>query len=174
MRPSLDRRLSAESFAQWYWLKEELVVFCRDSGITTSGSKPELTQRVIAFLNGASLPPSIKIRRRGNMPDVFSLSTVIGKGWRCNPALGQFFRSHCGNGFRFNAAMRNFIHSEVGRTLEEAMHCYRASVSPSALKQEIIAQNEYNRHTREFFRQNPGASREEVLAAWWEKRNRQK
>jgi hypothetical protein len=173
-RPALNHKLSAEDFQRWYWLKEELYKYCRENKLSGVGSKPDLTQRIIAHLKGEDAPPVTKIAKKGAMPVTFELSTVIGNGWKCNPSLGQFFRLHCGASFRFNAAMRNFIHTQVGSTLWQAVRCYEASVAPGAPRQEIIPQNEYNRHTREFYKTNPMATRGEVLAAWWQKRQLQK
>jgi len=49
-RPKLDKSLDAESFRQWYWLKDELVQFCRENGIPPSGGKTELSERIAHFL----------------------------------------------------------------------------------------------------------------------------
>jgi hypothetical protein len=170
-RPVLRTIGSAEEFQRWYWLKEELYDFCRFKSLPTSGSKPDLAKRIVAHLSGSVPSPVIKAVRAGAMPTSFELGTVIGPGWRCSPILGGFLRLHCGKGFRFNAAMRHFIHTEVGSTLEQAVLRYKASVAIDAPKQEIIPQNEYNRHTREFYQVNPNATRAQALQSWWAKRN---
>ena len=38
-RPDLTPDLTAGSFAGWYWLKAELVAFCRTLGLPTTGAK---------------------------------------------------------------------------------------------------------------------------------------
>ena len=43
MRPDLTRQLSAQDFRDYYWLKEELLAFCRAQGLSTLGSKAALT-----------------------------------------------------------------------------------------------------------------------------------
>jgi SAP domain-containing new25/Domain of unknown function (DUF6434) len=174
IRPALTNTLSAEAFESWYWLKEELVAFCQQHQIPSAGSKPEVSEKISAFLRNAPPPKTRVTTKKGEMPNEFTLTTVIGEGWKCNPSLGAFFREHCGKGFRFNAAVRNFIHTQVGATLADAMRCYATSVAPGAPKQPIIPQNEYNRFTREFFAGNPGATRAQALAGWWEKRSRKK
>jgi len=102
------------------------------------------------------------------MPERFTLSSRIGEGWRCSQALREFFREHTGASFRFNAALRDFIHDGAGRTLAEALAHYESSLTAPA--PEIGEQFEYNRHTREFFAANPGATREQAIDAWWKKR----
>jgi SAP domain-containing new25/Domain of unknown function (DUF6434) len=169
-RPELNAHLSANEFAHWYWLKEELLQFCRAERLPVTGSKPQLSERIAAHLAGQSAPTKQAPRRAGAMPTSFALDTVIGPGWRCGPALGAFMRVHCGNGFRFNAAVRNFIHTHSGQHLADAVACYQRSVARGAPVPQIIPQNEYNQHTRDFFAQNPGATRQQAIAAWQAKR----
>ena len=41
-RPPLNRSLSVDEFRHYYWLKDELVAFCREQGISRAGSKLEI------------------------------------------------------------------------------------------------------------------------------------
>ena len=49
-RPVLNRSLDAATFRNHYYLKEELVRFCRASGLPAAGGKSELTERIACFL----------------------------------------------------------------------------------------------------------------------------
>lgn len=49
-RPELSLNISVDTFKNYYYLKEELVDFCRQNGLQTSGSKQELTERIACFL----------------------------------------------------------------------------------------------------------------------------
>lgn len=169
-RPLLTHVTSAEELLRWYWLKEELIQICRRHKIPSSGTKPELTARIAAHFSGKPLRSAKRVLRKAEMPSEFGLETRISEGWRCTPALGAFLRSQCGRTFRFNKPVRDFIHSGMGHKLSEVVEVYRQSVKPDAPKLEIPPQLEYNRHTREYYASNPGAKREEVLAAWWTKR----
>jgi SAP domain-containing new25/Domain of unknown function (DUF6434) len=178
-RPVLSIKLPTSEFLAWYWLKDELLDFCKRNKLRAAGSKPELTDRIARLLSGqeqvSNEPrPATLSSRSTPMPTAFNLNTVIGTNWRCNPSLGAFLKKHCGPRFRFNAATRNFIHAQTGRTLADAVQCFKQSVAPGAPKQPIIAQNEYNRHTREFFLANPNANRQAAIDAWWAKRNQPK
>ena len=106
------------------------------------------------------------------MPERFELRAVIGEGWRCSQSLRRFFQQHCGPSFRFNGALREFIHTGAGCTLADALAHYE--LSRSAGTREIDEQFEYNRHTRAFFVENPGATRQQAIDAWWEKRGARK
>ena len=155
--------------------QQELLHFCSTNGLRTIGSKPELESRTEAFLAGRPLPKRMTSARAViRMPSTFRPDLLIEPGWRCNPALGAYFRSTLGNGFCFNKAMRDFIHTQHGKTLLEAEHCYLASLRPDAARPPILRQLEYNQHFRDFYAANFGASREDAIKAWWKKRSSRK
>ena len=54
-RPVLDRNLDSKIFRDYYYLKEELVNFCRENGIPVSGGTA-LPLQAPAF---PSVPPSM-------------------------------------------------------------------------------------------------------------------
>jgi SAP domain-containing new25 len=174
-RPELSIGLPAKEFAAWYWLKEELVAFCRMNGVSPSGTKLELVERIKTFLEGKPVRAKTSIMRRlGAMPPDFTLDTVIGEGWRCNPHLGAFLREATDGSFRFNAEVRKLIHHGHGKSLADVVACYRKSVLPGRKKAAIPTQLEYNQHFQDYFQANPGATREQAIAAWWTTRGQRK
>lgn len=50
-RPKPDTNLDSDTFRSYYYLKEELVKFCRENAIPASGGKIELTDRIAYFLD---------------------------------------------------------------------------------------------------------------------------
>jgi hypothetical protein len=50
-RPPLTKRLPVEDFRSFYWLKAELLEFCRAAGLPTAGSKQALAARIEAWLS---------------------------------------------------------------------------------------------------------------------------
>ena len=50
-RPKLNREMSSEIFQDYYYLKDELVDFCRENGLPVSGNKMEITKRIVNFLD---------------------------------------------------------------------------------------------------------------------------
>lgn len=168
-RPALTAALAEREFVRWYWLKSELVDFCRAEGLPSVGSKQALAGRVAARLAGRPVPrPVAAGPLHDRMPQRFSAATVIGRGWRLTRSLRGYFVGVHGARFRFNAVLRAFIYRGEGRTLSEASDCYRRSLA--AGPGPIAEQFEYNRHMRDFFRRNPGATRAEALASWWGRR----
>ena len=60
-RPAISASLTLAEFAGWYWMKAELVVLCRMFGLTTTGAKLELEERLERHLGG--LAPRVPARR---------------------------------------------------------------------------------------------------------------
>lgn len=166
-RPVLQPTTAIADFRAFYWLKRELVAFCRAYGLSTSGSKQELSARIDTFLatGDASTPAPRQAARPQAMPAVFSRQTVIEPGWRCSDALRAFFIHEIGPHFHFNQVMRSFIANEAGKTLEDAITAWQAA-RESREPTDIAPQFEYNRHMRAFFQANPGKTRQAAIAAW--------
>jgi SAP domain-containing new25/Domain of unknown function (DUF6434) len=158
--------MSADEFLSWYWLKWELVDACRACGLSSAGQKPELTVRLAAFLRGHSVP-QIKVRKTTQpMPSSFSLAMVIQPGWRCTQDLRKFFIEHCGATFRFNGVVRDMVFNQPGKTLGEVVAAYNKSLLNPKGSTQIIPQNQFNQFLRDFFHENPKATREKALEEW--------
>jgi len=174
-RPTEIEGLSGDDFVAYYWLKAELVAFCRASGLSTSGSKQQLTERIKLFLDtGKIARPKRTLRssKSAAMPATISRETVIGSGWRCNQALRSFFEAEIGPLFHFNQFMRDFIKQYgVGQTLQAAIDGWHLSKQE---RSKIAPQFEYNRHFREYFANNPNATRDDAIRAWNEKKGQRK
>ena len=63
-RPDISEVSDADAFDRWYWLRAELVRKARQLGLSTSGNKQVLRDRVLTYLrDGRSLPaPGGRIR----------------------------------------------------------------------------------------------------------------
>ncbi|SCW68811.1 hypothetical protein SAMN02910456_02606 [Ruminococcaceae bacterium YRB3002] len=61
-RPLLSKETGSAEFTKWYWLKEELVAFCRAEGIPASGSKEILTARICEYLDTGSVSACRNVR----------------------------------------------------------------------------------------------------------------
>lgn len=94
-RPALTQPLSGGEFAHWYWQKADLMVFARELGIRTTGSKNTLTARNVAALEGDHFTePELGNTSSGpQLSGVLTPSTVIPAGLRCSRAR-RFL--HCG------------------------------------------------------------------------------
>lgn len=170
-RPVLHSSLAADVFLDWYWLKSELINFCRQEKLSTQGGKPEITERIEVFLySEKKLRSEVTRKPAKDMPTEFTLQSVIGSGWRCTEDLRNFLKIHLGTNFRFNSVMRDYVLHRPGATLREAVAAYKADKADHK-ESDISAQFEYNRFIRSYMQANPAASRQEVIQAWKAYRN---
>ena len=164
-RPPLDTRLSPRLFREHYWLKSELIAFCRTHGLRTDGPKAALADRAEARLRGASPPAEPSPRRNTAMPAIFTRSTVIGPGCRCSQDLRAFFTAELGRAFHFDGVMRARIHDGAGLTLGQVID-EALSGGANRRPDDIAPQFEYNRFVRAYRAAHPGVSHQQVVAAW--------
>jgi SAP domain-containing new25/Domain of unknown function (DUF6434) len=158
--------MSAEELRRWYWRKDELAPFARALGVSATGSKAEIAQRVCAVLDGGA-PPAAPARRttgtqlRGQLSE----DTPIRAGQRCSQVLRAWFTAQVGHGFVFDRPMRELIAAADGTTtLGEALHLWHATRDRPA--DQIGEQFELNRFTRRWYAAHPGGSRAELARAW--------
>ena len=167
-RPALDLEIDAADFLAFYWLKSELVEFCRVNDLPTSGSKIDLTQRIAHFLKtGELLLPEKrpKLKSDGQVP---TLETIITADYRSNQINRAFFEEIIGKHFHFSTAFQQYFKNNVGKTFGDAVaywHKLEAQEKRGA-KKEIAPQFEYNQFIRAYHEQNPDATHQAAVAAW--------
>lgn len=167
-RPDLDRNLSGAAFRNYYYLKEELVAFCRENGLPTSGGKRELTDRIACFLDtGNVLPSCIAKRRSPPAVGVITEDTLIESDIVCSEKHRAFFIGKIGKSFSFCVPFQKWLKENAGKTYAEAVLAYgRILAEKKRKKEEIGSQFEYNTYIRDFFENNPGRSLSEAIACW--------
>ena len=176
-RPKLNKNLDAESFRQWYWLKDELVQFCRENGIPTSGGKTELSERISHFLATGEIR-SGSTRRKGNgksklLSDI-TLDSLIEPNFVCTETHREFFKEQIGNSFSFNVAFQKWLKSNTGKSYANAVKAYyEIKESRKKEKKTIDRQFEYNTYIRDFFEQNKGRSLDDAITCWKFKKSQQ-
>ncbi len=169
-RPDLTPALPADEFVRWYWLKDELAAFARVLGISATGAKAVLSERIGAALAGEDYaePVAGAGARRRTGPQLsgpLTAHTVIPAGQRCSQVVRAWFVEQIGTGFAFDAPMREFFAATDGhQTLADALAHWRATRDRP--QREIDAQFEYNRFTRAWHREHPTGTRAELLSDW--------
>jgi SAP domain-containing new25/Domain of unknown function (DUF6434) len=143
-RPALAPALDAREFQRWYWLKQELVDFAKQEGLSTSGDKPTLALRIVAFLDGSDRvhPAVIAKSRRSTvsrrLPEPLTVDTVLGPRQAASQQLRTFFVREVSPRFSYDIHMRTFLASDRDKTLGEAVehwHASRSSMKPETLPQ---------------------------------------
>lgn len=173
MRPNLTKGISVESFRDYYWLKEELQSFCRENGISASGSKIEISDRIETFLLTGEIKKPIrksKANKKIKPQTDLSLDTVITENHRCSQDVRAFFKTVIPK-FHFSTYIQNYFKNNVGQTYRDVINAWyeeeERKKDPS-YKKKIAPQFEYNQFIRDFFAdpKNQGKSREEAIEAW--------
>ena len=126
-RPELKNISSAEEFKQWYWLKEELVTYCREMGIKTTGGKLEIAERIINYQNNGKViqveeksiqKPTSKFDWKNEQ---LTLDTVITDNYKNNSNVRKFFIEQVGKQFSFSIDLMQWMKKNVGKTLKDAV-----------------------------------------------------
>ena len=166
-RPILDRNLDSKTFRDFYYLKEELVNFCRENDIPVSGGKVEITDRIAYFLDTGKILSAQTARKRTMVISTISEDTKIEANFVCSEKHRAFFREHIGSGFSFNVTFQKWLKSNTGKTYKEAIAAYYQILEDKKkAKTKIDKQFEYNTYIRDFFAENKGKSLEEAIKCW--------
>ena len=140
-RPELNNSLDGKTFRNYYYLKEELIAFCRANGLPASGGKIELSDRIAAFLDTGEVLKPEKHR--------------------------SFFKERIGRSFSFNVMFQNWLKANAGKTYGDAIAAYyEIAEDKKKKKTKIDKQFEYNTYVRDFFEDNNGRSLEDAIRCW--------
>ena len=166
-RPELNKELDANTFRKFYYLKEELVEFCRINHLPTSGGKIELTERIACFLETGKIEKTTTKGRRASNIGEISEETVIESGFVCSEKHRAFFREKIGKGFSFNVIFQRWLKENAGKTYKDAIEAYyRILGEKKKNRTKIDRQFEYNTYIRDFFDDNKGKSLEDAIVCW--------
>ncbi|MCH1624029.1 DUF6434 domain-containing protein [Ferdinandcohnia quinoae] len=173
MRPKLTFNLSVQDFKNFYWLKEELQFFCREHGLSASGSKLEISNRITNFLHTGEIKTPIRKRKATSKrtKQKLSLDTVITEEHRCSQEVRAFFKTAINQKFHFSTYIQNYFKNNAGKTYRDAIEAWykeEERKKDPKYKNAISPQFEYNQFIRDFFAdtKNKGKGREEAIKAW--------
>ena len=166
-RPRLSKELDSKTFKSYYYLKEELLGFCRENNLPTSGSKTELTDRIALFLDtGTVSVPTEKKRIKLNIGTITE-ATVIEENIVCSEKHRAFFKERIGKSFSFNVTFQKWLKANAGKTYGDAVNAYYKIIEEKKnSKTTIDKQFEYNTYVRDFFSDNKGRTLEEAIICW--------
>ncbi|MCL1811369.1 MAG: SAP domain-containing protein [Methanomassiliicoccaceae archaeon] len=166
-RPELDRRLDSETFRNYYYLKEELVRFCRQEGLQAAGGKDVLTERISRYLDtGERLTSKTRGRPSAEMGDI-SADSFIGENFVCSEKCRAFFEQAIGKRFSFNVVFMKWLRSNAGKTYGDAIREYHIILEEKKKgKTAIDKQFKYNTYVRDFFADNEGRTLKDAIKCW--------
>lgn len=166
-RPNLDRQLDSKIFKEYYYLKEELVNFCKQNGLQTTGGKLELVKRIACFLETGERIHKTYNTRKKITSNKITLNSRIEENFICSENHRAFYKEQIGNNFSFNVAFQKWLKNNSGKTYKDSIDAYYQILEDKKKnKTTIDKQFEYNTYIREFFANNKGKSLEEAIICW--------
>lgn len=171
-RPLLTKELDANTFREYYYLKEELVEFCRQEYLQTTGGKIELTERIAHYLETGERFYVKKETTRNYEVGFLTFDTYIEPNFVCSQTHREFFKGVIGRKFSFNVEFQNWLKENSGKTYRDAVAAYHQIQEDKKSNRTVISkQFEYNTYIRDFFDDNPGKSLNHAIACWKYKRS---
>lgn len=167
-RPLLSQIKDGKTLREYYFLKEELVCFCRENGLPTTGGKLELTERIAVFLDSGEIKraSSARVKSKPIVGEI-TKSSVIEPNFVCSEKHRAFFKEQIGKSFSFNVAFQKWLKSNSGKTYGEAIEAYSQILEEKKNgKNSIDKQFEYNTYIRDFFADNSGKSLSDAIKCW--------
>ena len=174
-RPTLNTEISEKDFLDFYWLKEELIEFCKSEGLRRSGGKIEITERIAEYLRtgnkGHTKTPRLNVPKSSFdwHKEQLSTETVITNSYRNTQNVRKFYTQTIGMQFKFNVKFMSWMKSNTGKTLGdsiEAWHKINQDIKNQKTKKEIAPQFEYNTYIRDFLADNPNLKRSTGIELW--------
>lgn len=123
-RPKLDNNLDGKTFKEYYYLKEELIDFCRKNDLQITGGKLELIERISTFLDTGKRTYKTHSTKKTKMIDEITLDTIIEENFVCSEHHRAFFKEQIGDSFSFNVAFQNWLKSNAGKTYQNGIDAY--------------------------------------------------
>ena len=166
-RSELNDKLDADTFRSNYYLKQELIDFCRKNALPVSGGKQELTDRIACFLETGKIPAFRAKRKTIARTDMISEDAIIEPDIVCSERHRAFFTQKIGKRFSFNVPFQKWLKANAGKTYADAIAAYdRIQAERKRGKTEIGGQFEYNAYIRDFFADNPEKRLQDAIACW--------
>lgn len=171
-KPQLTMPITVACLKNHYWLKAELLKFCKAIGLSTVGSKQELIKRIEAFVTtGCKIQPKVNKSASRDSYKPIKVDTLV-KDYNNDVATRKFFVTHVGKRFHFNAYLRQFTDKNnitSGLTYGDLVAGWLDMESKRENPQHktsIDNQFEYNQFVRDFYANEQGKSHADMVKAW--------
>lgn len=152
-----------------YYLKQELIDFCKELEIPYSGfSKLELEAQIKSYLKtGRILFKALPKITNLELPIV--LEGIISPNYKNDLKHREFFQKYNPK-FKYNIRFLAWIKENKGKkTYKEALDFYNKT--QDLKNEEIAPQFKYNTYIRDFFKAFPNKTKEEAIKCWNYKKN---
>ncbi|MBN2479175.1 MAG: hypothetical protein JXA94_03020 [Parachlamydiales bacterium] len=166
------KEIDIDDFKKTYFHKKMLQKFCKDLKLSQEGSKLEIFERILTFLEtGKILQPKQSLLAKKTNDKTLSLNTIIKNNFRCDLKHRIFFKSVIGEHFKFNVPMIMFAKKNHDKTYKDLVdhwvNIFNLKKS-GEYKSEIHKSCEYNQFIRNFYSDtnNKGKKLIDAIRAW--------
>ena len=115
-RPNLNPDISLDDYLNYYWLKAEMVSFCRKVGINPDGWKLEIHDRIIEYLTTRKIVKkkvsSTKVQSNDEVFNI-TLDTIVNSSFKRNPETTAFFKE-VDSRFHYSVRLNQYIRNNIG------------------------------------------------------------
>ena len=165
-RPELNGNIDSKTFNDYYYLKRELIDFCRKNNLPTVGSKQELIDEINTFLDKGERSRKSHSKTIKHIFEI-TLDTLIEDNFICSEKHRIFYKQQIGNNFTFNVPFQKWLKNNPGKTYKDSIDAYYQIVNnKKSIKTTIDKQFEYNTYIRDFFSDNKGLTLQDAIKCW--------
>ena len=166
-RPILNNKLDSETFKIYYFLKSELVNFCKKNHLQTTGNKLELINRISIFLDTKEKTYQKHNVKKCKKFDKITLESIIENDFVCSEKHRAFFKQQIGNSFTFIVPFQKWLKNNSGKTYKDSIDAYHQILKNNQSNKTIIdKQFEYNKYIRDFFNNNNDKNLNDAIKCW--------
>jgi site-specific DNA-cytosine methylase len=175
-RPAIATIKTGKELRRWYWLKEELVAYCKIKDIGYAGGKFTILERIANKLDGKKVNAKKSIKAKSVFDwhgASLTPNTVITDNYKNSQNVRRFFKVHCGEKFHFSIPFMDWMKANTGKKLKDAVIEWKRLqkvTSNKAFRSVIPEHNQYKQYIRDFFSDNPGKVLKDARHYWKLKR----
>jgi len=165
---------SVSDLHDFYWLKTDLMEFCKKYHLPLQGAKSDLMNRIAIFLTTGSKIKHVPIKKSAELKDSskkITKSTFV-KNYNNDTETRKFFVEQLGDNFKFNAYLRQFTNNEnikQGMTygdLIDGWILFENNKKNPDIINIIPEQFEYNQFIKDYFRHEKNGTLKRAISAW--------
>mgnify|MGYP001049374746 CR=1 FL=1 len=170
-RPKLDSNISLDDYLNYYWLKKDLVKFCKNIGINSNGWKLEIHERIVDYLSNHVIQKREETKPKQKSTEIheLSLDMVVTKSFKRNPQTTAFFKS-IDSRFHYSVRLNQYIRDNIGKiTYQDIIDEWHKEyeLKKKGIKTTpALPQCEYNQFVKDYLEDNKDRTFKDAVAAW--------
>lgn len=163
---------SISDLYDYYWMKSDLIKFCRNHDLSLQGAKLDLIKRIEFYLSSGQRIVSKPISKGKKDSLSHIAKNTLVKNYNNDAETRKFFIKHLGDKFKFNAYLRQFTNPDniqPGMTYGDLIDGwieFERNKSNSNGSHLIPPQFEYNQFIKDYFKNEKGATLKTAISAW--------